>query len=80
MKVKSYFSYLGMSKFNWHSEPLSDETVITLNFKNTSNVRRYFQSHFGEGWKNNRIFMAWFKENIGKTLKDALEEFRKNHL
>ena len=69
-----------MSKFDWHSEPLSDETIITKTYKNTQNVRRYFYTHFGTYWKNNIIFMAWLKENVGKTLKDAVEEFRKNHM
>ena len=69
-----------MSKFDWHSEPLSNETIITKNYKNTQNVRRFFQSYFGAGWKNNRTFMMWFKQNEGRTLKDALEEFKKNHL
>ncbi|MGM9479427.1 DUF6434 domain-containing protein [Pedobacter sp. GSP4] len=69
-----------MVKFDWHSEPLNNETVITKSYKNTQNVRRYFQSHFGADWKNNRTFMAWFKLNVGKTLKDAAEEFRSNHL
>lgn len=69
-----------MKKFDWHSESLSIETLITSNYKNTQNVRRFFQSYFGSAWKNNRVFMAWFKENEGKKLKDAVEEFRKNHL
>ena len=68
-----------MSKFNWHSEPLSDQTIITKDFKNTQNVRRYFQSHLGENWKNNRIFMAWLKENDGKTLKVAVEKFKEQY-
>ena len=69
-----------MSKFNWHSEPLNDETIINKNYKNTQNVRRYFYSYFGNDWKNNRNFMAWLKENEGKMLRDAVEEFRTNHV
>lgn len=68
-----------MSNFDWHSEPLTDETIITKNYKNTQNVRRYFYSHFGNNWKNNRTFMAWLKENEGKALKDAVKEFKKNY-
>lgn len=68
-----------MSEFDWHSESLNDQTIITENYKNTQNVRRYFQSRLGPDWKNNRKFMLWLKENEGKTLKDATEEFRKNH-
>ncbi|GGI25005.1 DUF6434 domain-containing protein [Pedobacter mendelii] len=68
-----------MKTFDWHSESLTDETIITKNYKNTQNVRRYFQSYFGADWKNNRTFMAWLKENQGKTLKNAVDEFSKNH-
>lgn len=55
-----------MNIFDWHSETLSDETIITKNYKNTQNVRRYFQSHFGINWKNNTRFMAWLKKIRGK--------------
>jgi hypothetical protein len=64
-----------MNKFNWHSEQLKGSTIITADYKNTQNVRRFFQSHFGADFKMNREFMAWLKTNIGKTLADAIKEF-----
>lgn len=64
-----------MNKFNWHADQLTDNTVITASYKNTQNVRRYFQSHFGPDFKMNRVFMAWLKDNVGKTLGDARTEF-----
>ncbi|MBB6498395.1 DUF6434 domain-containing protein [Pedobacter cryoconitis] len=64
-----------MDKFNWHSELLKGNTIITANYKNTQNVRRFFQSHFGTNFKMNREFMAWLKTNVGKTLGDAIREF-----
>jgi len=60
-----------ISKFDWHSEPLNDETIITDSYKNSQNVRRYFKSRLGDGFKFNTLFMAWMRENAGKTLADA---------
>ena len=64
------------SKYNWHSAPLDDSTLITDNYKNTQNVRRYFISALGEGFKFNIAFMDWIKENSGRTLKDACHAYR----
>ena len=59
------------SKFDWHSEPLENTTIITDSYKNTQNVRRYFKSQLGEGFKFNIAFMEWMKSNIGRSLADA---------
>lgn len=63
------------SKFDWHSEPLSPETVITDSYKNSQNVRRFFRAQVGEHFKFDRAFMAWMKSNVGKTLADAVDQF-----
>ncbi len=63
------------SKFDWHVEDLSAETVITDSYKNTKNVRRFFKAHAGDGFKFNIEFMAWMKANTGKTLGDAVGEY-----
>lgn len=63
------------SKFDWHSEPLDDDTIITDSYKNTQNVRRYFKSRLGEGFKFNIAFMEWMRANTGKTLADACAAF-----
>ena len=63
------------SSFNWHSEPLSRQTQITDSYKNSQNVRRFFQAEVGPHFKFNRAFMAWMKENVGKTLEDAIAAF-----
>ncbi|MEO0487153.1 MAG: DUF6434 domain-containing protein [Pseudomonadota bacterium] len=62
--------------FDWHSEPLADETVLTLSYRNTQNVRRYFKARLGDGFAFNIEFMAWLKANSGKTLADACVEYR----
>ncbi|WP_299293719.1 DUF6434 domain-containing protein [uncultured Tateyamaria sp.] len=59
------------SRFDWHSAPLDDATVITDNYRNTQNVRRYFKSTLGDGFKFNIAFMDWMKANAGATLRDA---------
>lgn len=64
------------SKFDWHSETLTPETVITDNYRNSQNVRRFFKAHVGEHFKFNIAGMAWMKANVGKTLADAVEAIR----
>lgn len=59
------------SKFDWHREPLSKDTVITDSYKNTQNVRRFFKGAIGDHFKFNIAFMEWMKSNSGKTLNDA---------
>ncbi|MEM1365549.1 MAG: DUF6434 domain-containing protein [Pseudomonadota bacterium] len=63
------------SSFDWHSEPLSTDTVITDSYKNSQNVRRFFKSEVGDGFKFNIEFMAWMKANVGRTLAEACEEY-----
>ncbi|MEO0497889.1 MAG: DUF6434 domain-containing protein [Pseudomonadota bacterium] len=63
------------SSFDWHSEPLTPETIITDSYKNSQNVRRFFRSQIGDGFKFNIEFMAWMRTNIGQTLADACVEY-----
>ncbi|MEM6661416.1 MAG: DUF6434 domain-containing protein [Pseudomonadota bacterium] len=63
------------STFDWHSADLADETVITDNYKNTQNVRRYFKSRLGAGFSFNIAFMDWMRTNTGKTLADAVTAY-----
>ncbi len=65
------------SRFDWHSEPLTPETVITDSYRNSQNVRRFFKSEVGAQFKFNRAFMAWIKANTGKTLSDAVAEYHR---
>ncbi|WP_146174224.1 DUF6434 domain-containing protein [Litoreibacter ponti] len=64
------------SKFDWHSAPLSPETIITDSYRNSQNVRRFFKSQLGDSFKFNIEFMAWMKANVGLTLADACAEYR----
>lgn len=60
------------SKFDWHAAPLSADTPLTDNYRNTQNVRRFFKSQLGDSFKFNIAFMEWMTENTGKTLGDAV--------
>lgn len=60
------------STFDWQTETLTTATRITDNYKNTQNVRRFFERHAGPGFKFNVALLDWFKSNTGRTLGDAL--------
>lgn len=63
------------SNFDWKNASLSRETIITDNYKNGQNIRHFFEEVIGKRFSFNIIFMKWMKENIGKTLGDAAEEW-----
>jgi Domain of unknown function (DUF6434)/SAP domain-containing new25 len=65
------------SKFDWHCEDLTLETRITDSYKNSRNVRRFFKKHCGEKFHFNIAFMNWMKNNVGKTLAEAVEEWKR---
>lgn len=65
------------SKFDWHSEALSPETVITDSYKNSQNVRRFFKAQVGDQFKFTIGFMDWIKLNQGATLADAVAEYHR---
>ncbi len=68
---------LRMVKFDWHSEEISTRTRIDSAYKNTQNVRRFFRSECGDHFKFDRSFMRWMKDNVGKTMGDAVAEWRR---
>jgi hypothetical protein len=65
--------------FNWHGAPLEKTTLITENYRNTQNVRRFFVTEIGRHFSFNITFMAWMKSNAGKTLGEAAEEWKRIH-
>lgn len=65
------------SKFDWDKENLTRSTVITDNYRNGENVRKFFIQEIGTTFRFNIIFMKWMKENKGKTLGDAVEEWKR---
>lgn len=65
--------------FNWGNEQLNLTTIITDNYKNSENVRSFLIENIGLHFSFNTQFMRWMKENEGKTLSDAIEEWKRIH-
>ncbi|KXX66892.1 DUF6434 domain-containing protein [Flammeovirga sp. SJP92] len=64
-----------LSKFDWNNAPLSLQTKITDNYKNTENVRTFFKHQIGLQFKFNVKFMNWMKNAQGNTLEEAIEKW-----
>jgi len=75
--IKANSKHKSKSTFDWNNEKLSIETEITDNYKNTENVRKFFQQQLGKPFKFNVKFMNWMKANAGKTMKDAIKEWQR---
>ncbi len=74
-KVKPVSKAKDKSHFDWSNEKLTLEAVITENYKNTENVRKFFVELIGKRFKFNVKFMNWMKSNPGKTLEQAATEW-----
>ena len=66
-----------VSKFNWAKSELTLETTITDNVSFGPNFRRFMKSQVGEKFSCHSDFMDWVKANIGKTLKNAVDEYHR---
>jgi hypothetical protein len=66
-----------MASFDWHGDKITRDTPITTSYKNTQNVRRFFKSECGDGFKFDRNFMDWLKAASGKTMADAVYEWKR---
>lgn len=62
------------SRFDWSKESICDDTVITDNYRNSQNVRRYMQSKVPD-FAFNISFMEWMKANTGKKMSDAVDYY-----
>jgi len=67
----------GKSKFDWSKEKLTLRTEITDNYKSGENSRNFFVQEIGPHFAFNVIFMKWMKQNVGKTLADAVGEWKR---
>jgi Domain of unknown function (DUF6434) len=65
--------------FDWHYSTLASHTIIQPGCRNTQNVRRFFEAEIGDSFKYDRAFMTWMLDNCGKTLGDAVDEWRRRH-
>ncbi|MGO6968633.1 DUF6434 domain-containing protein [Rhizobium leguminosarum] len=66
-----------VTAFDWHSGDITSDTAITQSYRNTQKVRRFFVAECGSEFKFDRPFMAWLKTAVGKTMGDAVEEWRR---
>ncbi|EDQ32043.2 hypothetical protein HPDFL43_02999 [Hoeflea phototrophica DFL-43] len=62
-------------KRDWHSDPITSDTLIDGGYKTTQNVRRFFKAQIGDHFKFDRAFMAWMKSRQGATMGDAVREW-----
>jgi hypothetical protein len=65
------------AKWDWNTENLSLETIITDNYKNSENVRAFLTKEIGTHFRFTVEFMEWIKRNSGKTLQDAVIEWKR---
>jgi hypothetical protein len=65
------------SKFAWSKSTLTLDTIITDSYTNGPNTRKFFKSHCGEKFHFSIPFMDFMKNNIGKTLQDAVNEYHR---
>ena len=65
------------SKVDWHSEELRLYTIITDSYKNSQNVRHFFIQHCGGKFHFSIPLMDFMKNNCGKTLQDAVNEWQR---
>lgn len=66
-----------MTGFDWHSGEITRDTPLPTSYRSTKNVRRFFKAECGDGFKFDRSFMAWLKGAAGKTMGDAVDEWRR---
>jgi hypothetical protein len=60
---------------DWHAGPITRDTQVTDDYRNTQAVRRFLKSQCGEHFKFDRPFMAWIKDGRGKTMGDVADEW-----
>jgi len=64
------------SSFDWRTEQLTLATAITDSYRNTQNVRAFFQCDLGAQFRFSIPFMEWIKSNPGKTLEEACDAYK----
>ena len=65
------------SKFDWNNTELDLNTKITDNYKNSENVRAFMKREIGSHFHFNTAFMKWTKQNVGKTMREAIIEWKR---
>ena len=65
------------SKYDWSNAEIDLNTEITDNYKNSENVRAFMKREIGSHFHFNTAFMKWTKQNIGKTMREAIAEWKR---
>jgi hypothetical protein len=65
------------SKFDWNNAVIDLNTEITDNYKNSENVRAFMKREIGSHFHFNTAFMKWTKQNVGKTIREAVAEWKR---
>ena len=65
------------SKFIWSKSTLRLDTVITDTYTNGPNTRKFFKHHCSDKFHFSIPFMDFMKNNCGKTLQDAINEWQR---
>jgi hypothetical protein len=65
------------SKFDWKNSVIDLDTEITDNYKNSENVRAFMKQEIGTHFHFNTEFMKWTRQNIGKTMREAISEWKR---
>lgn len=64
-----------MARIDWHSHPLTRDTAVDADYRNTQNVRRFLRGQCGEDFVFDVPFMAWIKDGKPKTMGDVADEW-----
>lgn len=67
----------GSSKVNWSKKYLTVDMLIIEDITKGHNFKAFMREHVGAEFYFNLEFSEWLKNNIGKTLGDAVTEWKK---
>ena len=62
--------------FDWHSEPITRQTLLDAHYRITQNVRRFMTQHCGEGFHFDRAFMAWVRSGAPADMGAVVDEWK----
>ena len=65
------------SKYDWNNAEIDLDTEITDNYKSSENVRAFMKREIGSHFHFNTAFMKWTKQNVGKTMREAITEWKR---
>jgi len=75
--IKTVPTKKSKSKFDWNNAEINLDTEITDNYKSSENVRMFMKREIGSHFHFNTAFMEWTKQNIGKTMREAIAEWKR---